>query len=76
MNEQRRKAIAKAAELLETAAELLDMTADAEEDELNRMPLNLQISRQGIAMRNNADIIAYVVEQIRQAAEDITEAIK
>ena len=76
MNAERRKSLAKAAELIEQAKELVSAAAEEERDYLHAMPENMQNGDKGTKAEECADTLDNVVNSLEEVAEEIERAVE
>lgn len=74
MNDNRRKVLGRAKDLLREAAVLVDRVCDQEEDSLDNMPENLQGSDRYEKIERAVDNLREAMEHIESAQTCITEA--
>lgn len=74
MNNQKRKSLEVAVDLLNRASEIVSVVLDDELDSLENMPENLQASEKYERMEEAVDKLDEAIEQIDRAQDCINEA--
>ena len=73
MNKERRKAIAKARDMVAEALSLIETARDDEQDAFDGMPENLQDSERGEALEENVQSLSDVVEALEVAFDEVED---
>jgi DNA repair ATPase RecN len=73
MNNERRKQIEEAQNLLDNAREILDLAANEEQDSFDNLPEGLQASERGERMEEIATQLADVVTILEDAFETLND---
>lgn len=75
MNKSKRERIREAIRLIDRAAELVEITSDAEQDSLDNLPENLQYSARAERMEESVDSMDSAMEELSSAKEHMESAV-
>lgn len=76
MNKARRQSLAKAAELLREALEIIEAARDEEHEAFDNLPEGLQAGERGEAMQEAADALDTIHGEADTAIDELTDLVE